>query len=508
MSTSSVTSSLLSTSDSLSQLLGESSTSSTASNASANSAIQNAVNAILNSATNTSGSGIDVQSTVDAILAIDAQPEVQLQNQITTLNSQTSALKTIQSDLTALQTSVQALSDPSGAFSDVTVSSSDNNAVSATATSGASAGQHSVMVNSLATTAAYYSRDFTSASTQLPTGSFSLQVGTNAQAVTIPVDSTDGTTTLTGMANYINQQSLGVTASVVTDNSGSRLAIVSGTSGAAGALSLTDNTSGSNGNMGFTKATDSQGNALGTDASITVDGVPVTSSSNTVTGAIAGVTLDLTDETLYPVTIEVQPDLTQVSTAINSFVSAYNQVINDLNAQFQVTSSSTSAPPLLGDSSLELVQSQLLNAVTSSLQGNNGVTNLQSIGIQLQADGTLSVASSSSADSMDLNSALANNFSAVQKLFQSTSGVAQVLNTQLTSLTSTTTGPLNLDMNGINNQITDLNSQISDFQSQLRDTQTQLLAEYTTINTTLEQLPQTLAQINSQLDALNSNKSS
>jgi flagellar capping protein FliD len=149
----------------------------------------------------------------------------------------------------------------------------------------------------------------------------------------------------------------------------------------------------------------------------------------------------------------------------------------------------------------------LLNGITTSISGNNGLVNLQSIGIQLQEGGTLTVASSASPDSMSLNDALANHFSAVQNLFQSTSpsspGVAQALNTSLTSLTDAVNGPLNLDMTGISSQVTDLNSQISEFQYQLQQTQKQLLAEYTQINTTLEQLPETLAAINSQLNALN-----
>jgi len=115
------------------------------------------------------------------------------------------------------------------------------------------------------------------------------------------------------------------------------------------------------------------------------------------------------------------------------------------------------------------------------------------------------VASTSSPDSMDLNDALTNDFAAVQNLFQSTSpaGVAQTLNTDLTALTDSVNGPLNLDMAGISSEVTDLNNQIADFQAQLQDTQTQLLAEYSQINTTLEQMPETLASINSQLNALN-----
>jgi flagellar capping protein FliD len=123
-------------------------------------------------------------------------------------------------------------------------------------------------------------------------------------------------------------------------------------------------------------------------------------------------------------------------------------------------------------------------------------------------DGTLSVASASTADSTGLNDALTNNFTAVRSLFQSgsASGVAQKLNAQLTTLTSTVNGPLSLDMAGINRQVADLNTQIASFQLQLQKTQTHLLAEYAQINATLEQMPQLLAQINSQLDALNPSK--
>jgi flagellar hook-associated protein 2 len=499
-----------STNESLAELLGESSTSNSTSS-STDSAIQDAVNAILNSATNTSGSGIDVTSTVDAILQIDAQPEVNLENQVTTLNSQTSALQTIETDLASLQTAVQALSDPTGGLNAVTVNSSNNDVVSATAATGTTAGTHAIVVNSLATTSAEYSAPQTSATSALPTGTLEIKVGSNT-AVPITMGTAGSTDNLNDLAAYINQQNMGVTASVITDSSGAILSLVSQTSGTAGVLTITDNT-GTNGSdgMGFTQATDAQGNPLGTDASLTVDGVPVTSGSNTMTGVIPGVTLTLSGTSTSPVTLAIQPDLTQASTAINNFVTAYNQVMTDINTQNTYSGSGT-PPPLLGDPSLDLLQSQLLNGITTSLSGNGDVVNLQSIGIQLQEDGTLTVASSSSADSMDLNDALANDFSAVQNLFQSASssspGVAQALNTALTALTDPINGPLNLDMSGISSQVTDLNTQISDFQYQLQQTQAQLTTEYSTINTTLEQLPETLASINSQLNSLNPTNSS
>ena len=230
-----------------------------------------------------------------------------------------------------------------------------------------------------------------------------------------------------------------------------------------------------------------------------------------MTGVIPGVTLTLSGTSSSSVTLAVQPDLTTAGTAINNFVTAYNQVMTDINTQNTYSGSGT-APPLLGDPSLDLLQSQLLNAITTSMSGNGAAVNLQSIGIQVQEDGTLSVASTSSPDSMDLNDALTNDFSAVQNLFQSAStsspGVAQALNTALTAITDPTNGPLNLDMAGITSQVTDLNTQITNFQYQLQQTQAQLTLEYDTINTTLEQLPETLASINSQLSSLNPSNTS
>lgn len=590
------------TNESLAQLLGESSSSSTTSTASsATEAIQDAVDAILNSATNTSGSGIDVTSTVDAILELDAAPEETLDAQVAADNAETSALQSLQSDITAFQSSLESLTDFTGDFGALSVSSSNNDVVSATAANGTAAGTHTISVTNLATTSADYTASFSSATAELPTGSFELQVGTNA-AVTVPVNSADGTNTLNGLASYINNQNLGVNATVITDSSGARLALESQTSGAAGQITLTDNTSadfsnkftsasatlpsgsfdlkvGTNAavmipvdsgdgtntlaglasyinnqpNLGVTASvvttasgaslalvpqssgaagvitisddTTGSGNGMGfpnsydpasppakngmgftdavdgKDAALTVDGIPIDSASNTVTGVIPGVTLTLSGPSSTPVTLQISPDLTPIATDINNFVSSWNTLIQAVNAGIQTNGSTGAAGALSGDTSVDFVQQELLSALSSSMSGNNGVVNLQSIGIEMNDDGTLSV------DSTTLNEALQNNFSAVQNLFQSTSGVGQALQTSLTSLTDPTTGPLNVDMNGISNEVTDLNSQISDFQAQLQQTQTQLTAEYSTINTTLEQMPETIAEINSQLNALNPSNS-
>ena len=138
---------------------------------------------------------------------------------------------------------------------------------------------HDRHVNNLATTSSYYTQiEQQSATSTLATGSFDIQVAGAANPTVIPVDSADGTNTLNGLASYINSQGPGVTASVITDSGGARLSLVSNTSGGGGNFTVSNDTVG----LGFKKP------VTGVDASVTVDGVPIDSSTNTVTTAIPG----------------------------------------------------------------------------------------------------------------------------------------------------------------------------------------------------------------------------
>ena len=138
------------------------------------------------------------------------------------------------------------------------------------------------------------------------------------------------TTTLASLSAAINSADIGVTASVITDSSGSRLSIVSGTSGAAGQLTIS----------GILDRRILQSGHLsrhqwpgGPGCQLTVDGVSVTSPSNTVTKVIPGVTFQLLALSTAPVQVQITNDTTDIGTAISSFVSAYNKVIGDINTQ-------------------------------------------------------------------------------------------------------------------------------------------------------------------------------
>jgi flagellar hook-associated protein 2 len=437
------------------------------------------------------GQGIDVQQFVQLATANQQANITALQNDQTTLNSQTTALNQITTDLNNLQSATDALNDPLGALGAQVATSSNSGVVTATAASTATAGTHSITVNSLATTSSYYTNAVASSSTPLATGSFQISVG-GGKPATVTVNSTDNT--LDGLAAAINNQNIGVQASVINDANGARLALVSQTTGAPGDLTVTGSiaaTTGSNAAPGlsFTKA------VTGLNASLVVDGVPISSTTNTVTGVINGVTLNLAAAAPNsPVSVSVAPDTTQASNALNQFVTAYNTAVNDINAQFAVASDGTGGGPLESDDSLRQAQQQLLSAISYSVTGNNGAVNLASIGLNLNDDGTISV------DSGALSSALSSNFSGVQNFLQNaTNGFAGNLDSVLTGLTDPSAGVLGLDAQGIAQSSQDLGQQISDLQAALAVQQQNLTQVYAQVNTTLQELPLLQQQLSQQL---------
>jgi flagellar hook-associated protein 2 len=348
-----------------------------------------------------------------------------------------------------------------------------------------------VVVNSLATTASWTSGTYASSSTDLPAGSFTITTGSGTPTTI----TTDGTESLSDVASEINSDNLGVTANIVTDATGSRLAIVANTTGSAANFTI----SGSSG-FGFSQA------VTGANASLTVDGISISSASNTVTGAVSGVTLNLLSANPNEqVSLSVSPDASQAASQINQFVSDYNTLIGDLNTQYTFTGSSEG--PLATDSTVRNLQSAVLDALDYSYTPASGTTtvpNLSSLGITVNNDGTLSV------DSGTLQSALQNNFSDVQSFFQGAAlnGFANSLDQQLTSFIAPGDGAFTVDLGNMNSEIGDLQTDITNFQTNyIQPLQTQLQADYSQAEIALQQLPTEMQQINEELGNNNNNSS-
>jgi flagellar hook-associated protein 2 len=459
------------------------------SSSSANSAIN--LSQILEAALGASSEGIDVNEAVSAAVSAAEQPEQQWETQESTLQSQTSALNAIQTDANTLDTDMQNLNNLAGPLSATTVSSSDSSIVSGTAVSGTASGDHVVVVNSLATTASWASDTVASATTPLAAGSFTV---TGADGTVTTISTGTGSSTLSDVASTINSDNLGVTATVVTDATGARLAIVSNTSGSAANFSVS---APSGGSLSFSQT------VTGANASLTVDGLSLSSASNVVTGAVPGLTLDLQSASPgTPVSLTIAPDTSQASTAINQFVTDYNTLISAVNAQYADTGSGEGV--LATDPTLRNLQSELLQALGYTYVPSSGTTtvpNLSSMGITVNNDGTLNV------DSATLNNALSNNFTDVQSFFQGSAlnGFANTLDQQLTSFISPADGAFTVDLQSMSSEESTLASDVTNFQNNvIAPLQTQLQSEYSQAEIALQQLPMQMKEIDEELGENNS----
>lgn len=437
-----------------------------------------------------SGTGLDVNATVDQILNAERAPERLMQSQQSVLNIQTSLLNNLNGNLVTLKDKINALKDVSGAINAKSATSSQTGILTATADNTAVAAVHTVTVTNLATTATQYSDAFATADTTFGTGTFSVQVGSGTPTV-VTVDSSNNT--LNKLVAYINGKGLGVTASIMSDANGARLLLTSKTSGAPGDITFSANTTG----LTMTEGVN------GVNASLTVDGVPVSSSSNVVNSAIPGVTLNLTSGApATPVVVTVGSDTAKVRQAVNDFVSAYNAVISAINTQFTYDQTSKSAGPLAGDSSLRVIQSNLLQDATYSINGNNGFVNLESLGIEMQNDGTLTV------NDTTLSDVLGNHFTDFQNFFQglSPTGFAYNFSTDLIGLTDSTNGPINVDLKNIKSTQDMLTQSIQDFEDRMALRQQLLINQYSQIDALLRTFPTTMSQIEAELGTVNQNQ--
>jgi flagellar hook-associated protein 2 len=431
----------------------------------------------------TSGQGFDVATTVTQIQASEQAIETPWQTQLTTLQAQDTVFSSLGTDLSTLTSSLQGLTDAEGVFAEMEGSSSNTDVLSLTsAGAGAVAGSHTITATQLAQTSSYISTAITNASDTL-SGSVTIQ------GTTFNVDSGDNDTTLASLSAAINSADIGVTASVLTDSSGSRLSLVSGTSGAAGQLavtaSLSDASSG-NGSITF------QTGETGQDAILTVDGVSITSPSNTVTNAIPGVTFQLLSASStnpVPVQVQITNDTTDIGTAMSNFVTAYNAVVTDINTQ-EGDDSSGNPEPLYGNPTINQLQSALSGALfTGAASGT--ISNITQLGLTANDDGTLTL------DPNALDSALNTNFADVTGFLQNTGSFGQSMASTLNDLgTQAPNGAISLAQQQNSTQEAALNLDITNENATLATQKTTLTDELNTANEILQSIPSQLNEIN------------
>jgi flagellar hook-associated protein 2 len=379
------------------------------------------------------GSNLDVNSIITQLMALERRPLTVLNQKEASYKAKISALGSLKSSLSALKTAASALV-PSGLQTATEklaankTSVGDATLLAASADSTAVAGTYSLAGSQLAKA----QRLTSPANPAIANGTLTIDIGSydepptafTAKTGTSPVNITidDSNNTVEGVRDAINEASAGVTATVVNGSGGKFLILESTSSGTANAMRI-------GGSTGILyDASNPGGNTVGEtvaakNALLKVNGIDVSSDTNSVTTAVGGLTLTLLDEPDTPsppadplsTTVTVSKDNATISAALETLIKAYNdsrKSIRDLGAYNQAT---RVGAVLNGDSVLRVASGQLQNVVNTPPSGLSGdYQSLSSIGISVGTDGSLSL------NSTKLDAALAADFTGVANLVAAT----------------------------------------------------------------------------------------
>lgn len=316
--------------------------------------------------------------------------------------------------------------------------------------------------------------------TQVSTGTMTLVFGSTGTPYTFQLSSNN----LESVASGINGLNAGVTASIITTSTGDYLSVSANSTGAT-TLALYDGT--------HTSGTDLLTSAnQGADAKFQLNGIPVDEPTNTISNVISGLSLDIQGMSSTPTTISLASDPSQLSSALQSFVTSYNAVQTAVEAQ-----EGQSAGPLAGDSVINQLQT-MLNQMASYTNLGGGIQSLANLGVEFDGDtGQLSF-------NQTTFSALSQSQvqDALTFLGSTTSGFGAFY-TQLDGFSDPITGLIQSEISGDQQTDSDLQSQISTMQAQVSTMQTNLTAQLETADTQQEELQNQQAELNASLDGLN-----
>ena len=353
-------------------------------------------------------SGFDTTSIIEGLLQFQ-QTQLDVFNarkvEITTRQS---AFGGIEGQLLSLRSALGKLNRSSSVFDATNATSSNEDILTVSADSSAFNASYSLTVSQLASAHQIGSQGFASETAEIGTGDFSVRVGNNDET-TVQIDETNNT--LEGLVTAINEQSGDVSASIVFDQAADsyRVLLTSSETGESNTISVTSNLAGGD-SPTFDLANPVQ---AAQDAQVTLGSGPgaitASYSTNQIDGLISGVTIDLNSANENEaVTINVEADTGAVEEAIEDFVSAYNSVIDFIDAQTAFDPETNIASPLLGNRNVTRIKNNLLNSVIENVAGlDSGLSRLADIGVDIDTNGKLEI------DSQRLQDALGGNIDGI-----------------------------------------------------------------------------------------------
>ena len=370
------------------------------------------------------GSGLNVDSIISQLTALEKRPLTQLQSKATAIQSKLSTLATIKSQVAALSDAAFKLTLDS-AWSGVTVNSSKPSAVSGSTTGVAAAASFGVEVSQLAKAQSVASAAVPVA-TAMGTGTLTLQLGTwnfgsipptfpLVPAGSVSVVVAAGQDSITTIAQKINDANAGVSATVLRDASGERLLVRSRETGEVSGfrIQVTGDSDGNDSdNAGLSRLSFDLGAAsapvspstipkasygmaandyqAGQNAQAKINGVAVSSASNSLSNAVPGLKLQFSEVTTAPVDVTLVTDLPTIRKNIDDFVAAYNALNTTLGDATKYDAATKTAGVLQGDSTAVGLQNVLRNLLGSASTGSK-FSVLSDVGLSLQLGGALAV---------------------------------------------------------------------------------------------------------------------
>jgi len=462
------------------------------------------------------GSGLAIGDIVSALVNSDKlAKQTQITAQTKLVTTKLSGIGTLQSAVAAFQTALKTLGDTkTPAFSGYAAKSSDETKLTVKSDNNAVPGNYTVVVGNIATSSSVATAAFSGgASSAIPSGDLKITQNGITTSYTIPTGAT-----LSSVVKQINAQTdaTNISANIITDANGSRLVLGSTITGDGSDITTDSDIPGFTIDGSALDSTD--GTSAGyigkkaASANLTINGLPVTSASNTLDSTLGGVTMTLVAQGTSTVNVSTNTD--GLKTSLQSFITAYNAVVSAVSTVTKATISSTPDPTtgatvtpaaLTGDSMpRSILQSMRDELVTTGAVGNLSV--LSQLGITTsQTDGTLSLDDTKFKAAMDKG--LAGD---VQQMFSGTTdsnGLIARMNAALDPYTQTG-GMFDTRKSSLNNQQNDLQDQQAALDLRVTTLTATLTAKYNAMDLIVGQLKASATSITSFFDSLNAQKSS
>lgn len=434
------------------------------------------------------GSGLDVNSLVTQLVAAERAPTDQRLAKVeSTAKAQISAFGAMRSGLAGIESALKRL-EGLGAQLGRKASVEKDAGYTASGGSTAALGTYSISVERLASTHKLQSAPVV-ASTQVGYGTLSIAVGSDT-----PIDITiaDGDGTLAEIRDAINAKAAGkgVTATVVHGDDGDVLVLSSTKVGTAGALTITS--SGGNGGLSVLNTTGGTQTVTtpAVDAKVFIDGIPRTASSNKLTDAIDGVTLDLTKaDPGVTFDLEVTADASTLKTNLQSFITAYNSSMAAMRSQSSAGGEGKTAGPLSGDAAPRSISQSLRGAISANY------AELSALGVKTAVDGSLSL------DGAKFDTAIAADPEAMNGLLGTDGSLGARLRTALSGYIGSK-GLLEGRTTALNDRLKDVTKQRESFQTRIDSIEANYRRQFTALDSLMAQMQSTSSYLTQQLASL------